>query len=197
MNTATDVIMVGTLTAIWLTAGLLADGLPSSRTAREMRRRAGLLCLLVGAGAAVFVAIPLINGALPGVSVTPAAAVLPAVPAMIVLTATVRRLAQIRRSAGAFATAPLTPLPPGLRAAAAHPLVSVPLQVTGLAALASLPVAAGLVTVPGAALAGTAITIAAVVVLAIGARAALRHSRLSVPALPSMKRTPPELTRLG
>ena len=196
MNTATDITVVGALAAIWLTAGLLAEGLPTTRTARELRRRAGLLSVLVGAGTAVFVAVPVVAGLLASVSATPAA-LLPAVPAMVVLTATVRRLGQIRRGAAAFATAPLTPLPPGLRAAAAHPLVSVPLQITGLAALAGLPIAAGLISVPGAGLAGTALTVAAVVIVVIGARAALRHSRLSLPATIVLRRTPPELTRLG
>ena len=196
MNTATNVTLVGALAVIWLTAGLLADALPTSRTARELRRRTGLLSLLVGAGALVFVAVPGIAGLLANVSATPAA-LLPAVPAMVVLTATARRLAQIRRGAGAFATAPLAPLPPGLRAAAAHPLVSVPPQVTGLAALAGLPIAAGLIRVPGASLFGIALTVAAVVIVAIGVRAALRHSRLSLPATVVLQRTPPELTRLS
>ena len=196
VNTATDLSLVGALAAIWLTAGLLAEALPTARTARELRRRSWLLSLLVGAGAAVFVAVPVIAGLLANVSATPAA-LLPAVPAMVVLTTTVRRLAQIRRGAGAFATAPLTPLPPGLRAAAAHPMVSVPLQVTGLAALAGLPMAAGLIRVPGASLAGIALTVAAVVIVAIGVRAALRHSRLSLPATVALQRTPRELTRLG
>lgn len=196
VNTATDITMVGALAAIWLTAGFLADALPTARTARDLRRRAGLLSLLVGAGAMVFVAVPVVAGLSANVTATPAA-LLPAVPAMIVLMATVRRLAQIRRGAGAFATAPLAPIPPGLRAAAAHPLVSVPLQVTGLAALAGLPIAADLVHVPRADLFGTALIVAAVVVAVIGIRAALRHSRLSLPATPVLTRTPPELTRSG
>ena len=43
VNTATDLILVGTLAAVWLTAGLLAEALPAARTARELRRRAGTL----------------------------------------------------------------------------------------------------------------------------------------------------------
>lgn len=196
MNTATGITLVGALAAIWLTAGLLADALPTARTARELRRRTGLLSLLVGAGALVFVAVPVTAGLLANVSATPAA-LLPVVPAMVVLTATLRRLVQIHRGAGAFATAPLAPLPPGLRAAAAHPLVSVPLQVTGLAALAGLPIAAGLIRVPGAGLVGIALTVAAVVIVAIGVRAALRHSRLSLVVTVVLQRTPAELAGLA
>ena len=197
MNTATDLILAGALVAVWLPAGLLVETLPTTRTARELRRRAGLLSILVGAGAAVFVAVPVVTGLLPGASAVPAATLLPAVPAMIVLTATRRRLTHIRRGAGAFATAPLAPLPPGLRAAAAHPLVTVPLQVTGLATLVGLPIAAGVVTVPNSDVAGIAITIVGVAVVLTAVRSAVRHSRLSVPAVIPQARTPRELTRVG
>ncbi|WP_229076747.1 hypothetical protein [Actinoplanes sp. DH11] len=180
MDTVVDVILIGTLAAVWLTAGLLVDGLPTAGTASELRRRAGLLTALVVAGAAVFVAVPLVTVLVPGVSSAHTAALLPAVPALIVLTATLRRLAWVRRGAGAFATAPLAPVPPSLRAAAAHPLVAAPLQVTGLAALVGVPLAARLVELPGNgadAVAGVAITAVAVAVMAIGIRAGLRHSR--------------------
>jgi hypothetical protein len=190
VNIATDLSLVGTLAAIWLTAGLLVDAMSTARTARELRRRAGIISLLVGAGAAVFVAIPVITGLLPGGSMAPAAALLPAVPAMIVLTVTRRRLTQIRRGAGAFATAPMTPAPPGLRAAAAHPLVIAPLQVTGLATLVGLPIAAGLVTVPGSDVAGIALSVVGLAVIAIAIRAGMRHSRLSVRVIAPMKRAP-------
>jgi hypothetical protein len=190
VNIATDLSLVGALAAIWLTAGLLVDAMSTARTARELRRRAGIISLLVGAGAAVFVAIPVITGLLPGASTAPAAALLPAVPAMIVLTVTRRRLTQIRRGAGAFATAPMTPAPPGLRAAAAHPLVIAPLQVTGLATLVGLPIAAGLVTVPGSDVAGIALSVVGLAVIAIAIRAGMRHSRLSVRVIAPMKRAP-------
>jgi hypothetical protein len=180
VNTATDLVLIGALAGVWLTAGLLADALPGARTARELRRRARTLSILVGGWIAVFIAVPLVVGILPGTSAAPAAAVLPAVPALVVLMATARRLTQVRRGAGAFATAPLTPAPPALRAAAAHPLVATPLQVTGLAALAGVPIAAGVIDVPGAQVAGTALTVAGVAVMALGIRHALRHSRLNV-----------------
>jgi hypothetical protein len=195
VNTATDLILAGALTAVWLTAGLLVETLPTARTARELRRRTGLLCILVGAGAAVFVAVPVVTGLLPGASTAPAAALLPAVPAMIALTVTRRRLIQIRRGAGAFATAPLAPLPPGLRAAAAHPLVAVPLQVTGLASLVGLPIAAGVLAGPDSDLAGIAITAMGIAVIATIVRSSVRHSRLSVPAVVPRTRAPRELTR--
>jgi hypothetical protein len=193
VNTNADVILIGALAAIWLTAGLLADGLPVARSAAELGRRAGLLSILVGGGALVFVAVPVVTGALPGPSAAPAAALLTAVPAMVVLTTTVRRLGQVRRGAGAFATAPRTPVPPGLRAAAAHPLIAAPLQVTGLAALVGLPIAAGVVTVPGDDVAGIAITLVGLAVLAIGIRHALRHSRLSLRVVAPLKRAPKQI----
>ncbi|MCA2212785.1 hypothetical protein [Jidongwangia harbinensis] len=197
MNTAADLILIGALAAIWLTAGLLADGLPVARTAAELRRRAGLLSYLVGGGAAVFVAVPVVAGALTGTSAAPMAALLPAVPALVVLTATRRRLTQVRLGAGAFATAPLTPVPPGLRAAAAHPLIGAPLQITGLAALVGLPIAGRVVTVPGADLAGIAITLVGLGVLAIGIRHALRHSRLSLRVVAPLARAPRSLSKAG
>ena len=193
VNTTADLILIGALAAIWLTAGLLADGLPVARSAAELRRRAGLLSVLVGGGAAVFVAVPLVSGALTGASAAPAAALPAAVPAMVVLTATLRRLGQVRRGAGAFATAPQAPVPPGLRAAAAHPLIAAPLQVTGLAALVGLPIAARLVTVPGGDVAGIAITLVGLAVMAIGIRHALRHSRLSLRVVAPLKRAPKQI----
>ena len=196
MNTATDLILAGALATVWITAGLLAETLPTARTARELRRRAGMLCLLVGAGTAVFVAVPAVAGLVPGASSAPVAALLPAAPAAIVLTVTRRRLSQIRRGAGAFVTAPLAPLPPGLRAAAAHPLVTVPLQITGLAALVGLPVAAGASVVPDSTPAGVAITVVGIAVIGSAVRASVRHSRLSVPAVIPRARAPRELTRV-
>ncbi|MBU2670008.1 hypothetical protein KOI35_41530 [Actinoplanes bogorensis] len=190
VNIVADLILAGTLVAVWLTAGLMADALPSARSALDLRRRAGILTALVAVGATVFVAVPVVTYLVPGESAAPAAALLPAVPALIALTASLRRMTQVRRGAGAFASAPLTPVPPALRAAAAHPLILVPLQVTGLATLLSLPIAGGLIEVPGADLAGIAITVVGVAVLAIGIRAGLRHSRLAVLALAPIGRRP-------
>jgi hypothetical protein len=200
VNTAADLILGGALAAIWLTAGLLADGMPVARTAAELHRRAGLLSTMVGGGAAVFVAVPVVAGLVGGASSAPAAALLPGVPALVVLTVTRRRLTQVRDGAGAFATAPLAPVPPGLRAAAAHPLIAAPLQTTGLVALVALvglPIAARLVPVPGADAAGIAITAVGLAVAAIGIRHAMRHSRLSLRVVAPLGRGPRSLTRLG
>jgi hypothetical protein len=184
VDTAADLALVGTLAVIWLTAGLLADALPDATTARALHRRTGVLSLLVAAGTAVLAAVPLTSPGLGGASAATAAALLPAVPVVVVLGATVRRLARLRRGAAALSAAPLTPAPPGLRAAAAHPLVATPLQVTGLAALAGLPVAGGLISVPRASVIGMTITFVALAVVAIGVRHALRHSRLAELGMP-------------
>lgn len=193
MDIAADLILAGALAVAWLAAGLVADALPGARTARDLRRRAGALTILVAIGATVLVAVPVVTWFIPGVSNAPAAALLPAVPALVVLTLGVRRLGQVRRGAGAFATAPHTPVPPALRAVAAHPLILVPMQVTGLAALLGLPIAAGLVKVPGTDVAGIAITVVGAAVVAIGIRAAVRHSRLSLLALAPISRGRPRV----
>ena len=193
MDIAADLILAGALALAWLAAGLVADALPAARSARELRRRAGTLTALVAAGATVFVAVPVVTWIVPGTSAAPAAALLPAVPGLIVLTLGVRRLGQVRRGAGAFATAPQTPVPPALRAAAAHPLILVPMQVTGLAALVGLPIAARLVDVPGTDVAGIAITVVGAAVVAIGVRAAVRHSRLSLLVLAPIGRNRPRV----
>ena len=193
MDIAADLILAGALAVAWLAAGLVADALPGARTALEMRRRAGTLTALVATGAAVFVAVPLVTWLVPGTSEAPAAALLAAVPGLIVLTLGVRRLGQVRRGAGAFAAAPQTPVPPALRAAAAHPLILVPMQVTGLASLLGLPIAARLVEVPGTDVAGIAITVVGAAVVAIGVRAAVRHSRLSLLALAPIGRGRPRV----
>jgi hypothetical protein len=188
-----DLSLIGALALAWLAAGLIADALPAARTARELRRRAGILAVVIGAGAAVFVAIPLVSWLVPGRSSAPAAALLAAVPAFVVLTAGARRLGQVSRGARVFASAPQIPVPPALRAAAAHPLVLVPIQVTGLASLIGLPIAGGLVRVPGTDVAGIAITVVGVAVIAIGVRAAVRHSRLSLLALAPIGRSRPRV----
>ena len=194
VNTTTgDLILIGALAAIWLTAGLLADGLPVAATAGAVGRRAGLLSILVGAGAAVLVIVAITGLLMPGTS-APAASLPAAVPALIVLTAGLHRLTKVRRAAAAFATAPLAPLPPALRAAAAHPMIAGPMQVTGLAALIGLPIAGGMVTVPGTNLVGIAVAVVAVAVTAIGIRHALRHSRLNSLSFAPIRRTPRQLT---
>ncbi|MFD0783751.1 hypothetical protein ACFQZ8_07475, partial [Micromonospora azadirachtae] len=80
---------------------------------------------------------------------------------------------------GAFATAPGTPTPYGLRAAAAHPLIGLPVQVTALLTVAGMIAASGgdRFTTPG--VTGPAITAGALGILAVGVRHALRHNRLA------------------
>jgi hypothetical protein len=101
-------------------------------------------------------------------------------PGRFVRVVTARRVTRVRQGAGASAAPPQTPAPPALRAAAAHPLITTPVQVTGLAALVGLPIAAGLISVPGAGVAGIAIWVVGAAVLSVGIRAAIRHSRLSL-----------------
>jgi len=194
VNTTGDLILIGALAAVWLGAGLLADGLPLAGTASDLGRRATLLSRLVSAGAAAFVAVFNITALFGGHS---GAALLPAVPALVVLIVSRRRLAQLRRAAAAFATAPLAPLPPALSAAAAHPLIAAPLQVTGLAAVVALPVAGGLGGLPGADAAGIALVVIGVAAVATGLRHAVRHSRLSGLAVAPIRRAPRVLSRLG
>jgi hypothetical protein len=189
VNTAADIILISALAGVWLAAGLLADTLPAARTALDLRRRTALLSTLIALGAAVFVAVPIVADLLPGESAAPAAALLPAVPALFVLLVSLRRVTRVRHGAGAFAAAPHTPAPPALRAAAAHPLVTTPVQVTGLAALVGLPIAAGVISVPGASVATIAISVVAAAVVVIGIRAAIRHSRLSLLAVAPIRPT--------
>ena len=68
-------------------------------------------------------------------------------------------------------------MPPSLRAAAAHPMVALPVQVTALVAIVS---ATGLAA---AAVLGIALTAAGLVTAAIVVRHGLRHSRLAEAAV--------------
>lgn len=183
VNTITDLLLAGTLAAVWLAAGLVADAVPGAATARALRRRVRALSILIGTGVAAFLLVPVVTTLVPGDSNAPAAALLSGVPAMIVLAVTARRVARIRRGTSAFDTAPLTPAPHALRAAAAHPWVATPLQVTGLAAVVGVPVAAGIVEVPAAGVASGAVAVMAVLVLALSVRHGLRHSRLNTAVL--------------
>ncbi|MEU6207196.1 hypothetical protein ABZ814_26820 [Micromonospora musae] len=168
--------------AVWLAAGLLADGLPRLERACSIRRRSGWLLGLVVSGLALTSAV-LVAGLLSGgdAPADRAAAALDvaAAPALVVAVCTVRRVRRLWAGAGAFATAPDTPAPYGLRAAAAHPLMGLPLQVTALLAVAGMIAASGgdRLTEPG--VTGPAITAGALGILAVGIRHALRHNRLS------------------
>ncbi|MGK5737644.1 hypothetical protein [Micromonospora sp. URMC 103] len=170
------------IAAVWLAAGFLADGLPRVDQAYALRRRAGWLLVLVLTGltltAAVLTAGLLSPGGAPADRAA-AALDVAALPALVVAACTVRRVRWLWAGAGAFATAPGTPAPHGLRAASAHPLIGVPLQVTGLLSVPAVIAASGSdrLTAPG--VTGPAITVGAVVILAVAIRHALRHNRLT------------------
>jgi hypothetical protein len=154
----------------WIGAAYLADTLPDRRTARALRRRAGLLAAVVCLGVAAVTAAVVSAGTVRGLGST-------AVAAGIALALAVPRLNRVRRGAAAFAAAPGAPMPPALRAAAAHPLVGFPVQVTALVSLPAVAAATGVVSSTPAVL-GFALTAAVLVFATIGVRHALRHSRL-------------------
>ncbi|MGC4859985.1 hypothetical protein [Micromonospora sp. DT41] len=168
--------------AVWLAAGVLADRLPRLRDASALRRRTGLLLALALTGVTL-VAVVAVGGLFSAgtapVDRAAAALALATGPALVVAICSLRRIRRLRAGAGAFDTAPGTPAPHGLRAAAAHPLVGLPLQVTALATMPAVIAAAGadLGAEPG--VAGPAITVGALAVAAIGVRHALRHNRLA------------------
>ncbi|MEH1099473.1 hypothetical protein [Micromonospora sp. CPCC 205561] len=176
------------LAAVWLAAGWLADGLPRLDHALALRRRTGwvLTLTLTGLGltAAVLVAGLSSAGATPADRAA-AGLGLAAAPALVVAACGVRRMRRLRAGARALASAPGTPAPHGLRAAAAHPLIGLPVQLTGLAMLPAVAAAGtpGLLSGPG--VTGPAITLGVLGVAAIGVRHALRHNRLVERALPA------------
>ncbi|GIF47056.1 hypothetical protein DFJ67_2388 [Asanoa ferruginea] len=173
----TSLALTAAIAAAALAAAALADLLPRATTAAVLRKRATRLQLLTGGLVAVLAGIGL-AGLLGYGDLVPA--VLPfAAPALAVGFVSLRRLGRVRRGAAAFATAPHTPAPPGLRAAAAHPLLALPIQVTALAGVAAVLAAAGLVALTVPAVLGVVLTAAGLVVTGIGVRDALRHSRLA------------------
>ncbi|WDZ86078.1 hypothetical protein [Micromonospora cathayae] len=174
--------------AVWLTAGAVADGLPRLRRARALRRRTGWLIVLSLTGLGLMVSV--VFAGLSTVGTTPAdraaaGLALAALPALLVAACTVRRLHRLRAGTRAFTSAPRAPVPPGLRAHAAHPLVGLPLQVTGLALVPAAVTASGVGAVTGTEPTGPALTVALFLVTAIGVRHAMRHSRLAARALPA------------
>ncbi|MDG4822228.1 hypothetical protein O7635_10225 [Asanoa sp. WMMD1127] len=173
----TELALTTAVAAAALAAAALADLLPRATSAAVLRRRAARLQLLVGGLLAALAAVALAGLAGYG---DLAPAVLPlGVPALAVALVSMRRLGRVRRGAAAFATAPHTPAPPGLRAAAAHPLLALPIQVTALAGVAAVLAAAGLVALTVPAVLGVVLTSAGLLVAGIGVRDALRHSRLA------------------
>ncbi|MFG1832561.1 hypothetical protein [Micromonospora chersina] len=175
------------LAAVWLAAGVVADGLPRLDRARALRRRTGWLSALVLTGLALTAAVLAVGLQSAGTTALDRAAAgltLAAAPALVVAACTMRRVRWLRAGAGAFAAAPDTPAPHGLRAAAAHPLIGLPLQVTALAMLGAVLPAAGVDLFATPAIAGPATTVAVLGVIAVGVRHALRHNRLAERALP-------------
>ncbi|MEW2429870.1 hypothetical protein AB0877_17825 [Micromonospora sp. NPDC047644] len=176
--------------AVWLAAGVVADGLPRLRNTRILRRRTGWLLVLALTGVALTAAV--LGGGLFSAGTAPidraaAGLTLAAGPALVATACSVRRIRRLWAGAGAFASAPATPAPHGLRAAAAHPLVGLPLQVTALATVPALIAAAAgtdLGADPG--VTGPAITVGALAVIVIGVRHALRHNRLAERAQPAV-----------
>ncbi|GIF77461.1 hypothetical protein Asi02nite_69790 [Asanoa siamensis] len=182
----TDLALTTVIALAALGAAGLVDLLPRATTAAVLRRRAARLQLLVGGLLAVLAAIG-VAGLLGYGDLMPA--VLPLwVPALAVAVVSVRRLGRVRRGAAAFATAPHTPAPPGLRAAAAHPLLALPIQVIALAGVAAVLAAAGLVALTVPAVLGAVLTVAGLVVTGVGVRDALRHSRLAEGAVAQPER---------
>ncbi|MFC3503555.1 hypothetical protein ACFOOK_21630 [Micromonospora krabiensis] len=185
------------IAAVWLAAGVLADGLPGLDRACALRRRSGWLLVLTLTGLTLTAAVLGAGLLSPGGATADRAAAaldLAALPALVVAACGVRRVHRLWSGAGAFATAPDTPASHGLRAAAAHPLIGLPLQVTGLLTVPAVITASGsdLFARPG--VTGPAITVGAVAVLAVGIRHALRHNRFAErirrPAATERRRTP-------
>ncbi|WP_239559310.1 hypothetical protein [Micromonospora solifontis] len=173
--------------AVWTAAGVVADGLPRLDHARSLRRRTGWLSALTLTGLALTAAVLVLGLQSAGTTPIDRAAsglLLAAAPALVVAACSAPRIRRLRAGAGALAAAPDTPAPHGLRAAAAHPLVGLPLQVTALAVLPAVVSAAGVELLATPAVAGPAITVGALGVIVIGVRHALRHNRLAERTLP-------------
>ncbi|MEU7609175.1 hypothetical protein [Micromonospora sp. NPDC049204] len=180
------------IAAVWLAAGVLADGLPRLRNTRMLRRRTGWLLVLSLIGVALTAAV--VGGGLLSAGTAPvdraaAGLTLAAGPALVATVCSLRRIRRLRAGAGAFANAPGTPAPHGLRAAAAHPLVGLPLQVTALATVPAVIEAVGTDLSANPGVTGPAITVGALAVIAIGVRHALRHSRFAERAQPAVPRS--------
>ncbi|TDC82941.1 hypothetical protein E1193_10285 [Micromonospora sp. KC606] len=182
-----QLIVLVPIAVVWLAAGIVADGLPRLDRARALRRRTGWLLALTVTGLSMTAAVLLTDLASTGDTPADRAAAgltLVAVPGVVVAACAVRRARRLRSGARALATASGTPAPYGLRATAAHPLIALPVQVTALATVPPVLSTVGVDLTAGPGLTGPAITVGGIVVIAIGVRHALRHSRLAERALP-------------
>ncbi|MFI6782386.1 hypothetical protein [Micromonospora sp. NPDC050276] len=176
------------IAAVWLAAGVVADGLPRLHNTRVLRRRTGWLLVLALTGVALTAAVlgaGLLSAGTAPVDQAAAGLTVAAGPALVATLCSVRRIRRLRAGAGAFTSAPATPAPHGLRAAAAHPLVGLPLQVTALAMAPALIAAAGTDLGADPGVTGPAITVGALAVVVIGVRHALRHNRFAEQAQPA------------
>ncbi|MGN9775019.1 hypothetical protein ACTMS0_04470 [Micromonospora sp. H33] len=175
------------LAVVWLAAGWLADRLPRAEHARGLRRQVGRVLALTVIGLVLTATVLVVGLSGGGSSPADRAAAglgLAVPPALAVAACTVRRVRRLWAGAGAVAAAPRTPAPHGLRAAAAHPLIGLPVQLTGLAILPALVATLAPDLLTGADATGPAITVGALGVVAIGVRHALRHNRLVERATP-------------
>ncbi|MDR7323610.1 MULTISPECIES: hypothetical protein [Catenuloplanes] len=189
------------LAAVWLTAGVLADGLPDAPSARALRQRSGSVLVLATGGLAVLVALALI----PAPEWSPAtprtvdprllSLLLPLVPAVFAAGFTLRRVARIRTATSAFTSAPGVPLPPALRAGAAHPLLAIPLQATALASAVAGTLATGWLDPAGSGAIGIIVTGLALATVVLAIRHALRHSRLAEGAITVRRASAAALSR--
>ncbi|WP_326561941.1 hypothetical protein [Micromonospora sp. NBC_01796] len=193
-----DLTVLIAVALVWLTAGIVADGLPQLDSPRALRRRTTWLLALTmtGLGAMAVLGLAALIAAGPTVADrAPLLLVLSAVPATAVALLTVRRLRRLRAGAGAFAAAPDAPVPPLLRAGAAHPMIALPLQVAGLSTLPALAASTSVVPLTAPALTGFALTAGLAVVSFIGVRHALRHSRLAESSIAVRPAAPPSSAR--
>ncbi|MEU8214696.1 hypothetical protein AB0C47_02875 [Micromonospora taraxaci] len=178
--------------AAWLAAGVVADGLPRLRNTRALRRRTGWLLVLTLTGLTLTAAV--LGGGLLSAGSAPvdraaAGLTLAVGPALVASVCSVRRIRRLWAGSGAFANAPATPAPHGMRAAAAHPLVGLPLQVAALATVPAVIAAVGTDLGADPSVTGPAITVGALAVATIAVRHALRHSRLAERAQPDAARS--------
>lgn len=162
------------LPALWIGGVVLAAHMPQAGSAADLRRRAQLtLVALVLACLGTGLRTTAFGGLTAGdrwfVQENLALLAL----AAVVLATAVPRLLRLRRATRAFAVARSTmPVPPTLRAAAAHPLIAVPIQATAYAAVIAVVVALG------TAYPQTLVTLLALAATVTVARHAARHRRL-------------------
>jgi hypothetical protein len=172
-------LVATSLPALWIGGVVLAARMPQAGSAADLRRRAqltlvALILACLGTGLRTTAFGGLAAGDRWFVQENLALLAL----AAVVLATAVPRLVRLRRATRAFAVArPTMPVPPTLRAAAAHPLIAVPVQATAYAAVIAVVVALG-TAYPQTLV--TLLVLAAAVTVALHAG---RHRRLVAGAL--------------